>query len=88
MSILSFFIEAVHIFKSHFKLLDDGIIIDYIFQLINPNQKNIISSAHFITKSKFLPNVFSSFNLILIHNSIYDSIKKIITENDEPNKEI
>ena len=41
-SILSFFIESVYIFKSEFKKIKNKVIIDYIYQLINPNCKNII----------------------------------------------
>ena len=41
-SILSFFIESVYIFKSEFKKIKNKIIIDYIYQLINPNCNNII----------------------------------------------
>ena len=40
-SILSFFIEAAYIFKTEFKKINDKIIIDYIFQLINHNNKYI-----------------------------------------------
>ena len=44
MKTLSFYIEAVCIFKSKFKNveLENKVIIDYIFQLINPENKNII----------------------------------------------
>ena len=42
MSILSFFLEAVHIFKSKFKQINNKIIVNYIFQLIDINQKNLI----------------------------------------------
>ena len=39
-SILSFLIEAVHIFKSKFPMIKNNIIIDYIFRLIDPDCKN------------------------------------------------
>ena len=43
-SFLSFFIESVYIFKSELKNknIENKVVIDYIFQLINPEQKNII----------------------------------------------
>ena len=42
MSILSFFIDSVNIFKSEFKKIKNKIIIDYIYQLINPKCQNIV----------------------------------------------
>ena len=40
-SILSFFIKAINIFKIEFKKINTKIIIDYVYQLINPENKNI-----------------------------------------------
>jgi len=42
MSTLSFYIDSVNIFKSEIKKIANDIIIDYIFQLITPNNQNII----------------------------------------------
>jgi len=42
MSILSFFIESILIFKSKFGQLEINIIVDFIFQLIDPNCKDFI----------------------------------------------
>ena len=41
-SFLNFFIESVYIFKLQFGSIKIPIIIDYLFQLIDPNSKNII----------------------------------------------
>ena len=63
-SILSLFIKSVYIFKSEFKKIENKIIVDYILQLINPEQKKII-----------------------IDDSIYNTIRNLLIENDKNTKD-
>ena len=42
MSFLNFFIESILIFKSKFEILEINIIVDFIFQLIDPNCKDFL----------------------------------------------
>ena len=54
-SSLTFFIKAVYSFKSEFSKINNKVIIDYIFQLINPNNKNIaIDNSIYKTISEIL----------------------------------
>ena len=74
-SFLSFFIEAVHIFKTKFYEIENHIIINYIFQLIDPNNNNfkidqsIYDTIKEILKSKEPTNKNKEENKFFFINS-------------------